>query len=49
MSAIALRDAMAAALRGDPSPIGVSDCYRAVRLIDLAYIAAGDPYGTAAV
>ena len=44
-----LREAMDAARRGDSPPISVRDCYRAVRLIDLAYIAAGNPYGTAAV
>jgi predicted dehydrogenase len=48
-SAIALREAMAAAAGGHPPPISVRDCYNAVRLIDLAYIAAGNPYGTAEV
>lgn len=48
-AATALRQAMAAAARGDQPPISVHDCYRAVRLIDLAYIAAGNPYGTAEV
>ena len=44
-----LRRTLTAALRGDRPPVGVEDCYRAVRLIDLAYIAAGNPYGTAEV
>jgi predicted dehydrogenase len=48
-SAMVLRQTMAAAARGDQPPISVHDCYRAVRLIDLAYMAAGNPYGTAAV
>ena len=48
-SAMALREAIDAAGRGDRPPIGVDDCYRAVRLIDMAYIAAGNPYGTAEV
>ena len=48
-SAMVLREAIAAAARGDRPPIGVHDCYRAVRLIDMAYIAAGNPYGTAEV
>ena len=45
----ALRETMAAAAGGNRPPISVEDCYRAVRLIDLAYIAAGNPYGTAEV
>lgn len=44
-----LRRSLDAAMRGNSPPVSVADCYRAVRLIDLAYIAAGDPYGTAAV
>ena len=44
-----LRRSVDAAVRGDPPPVSVADCYRAVRLIDLAYIAAGNPYGSAAV
>ena len=44
-----LRRSLDAAVRGDLPPVSVADCYRAVRLIDLAYIAAGNPYGTAAV
>ena len=44
-----LRRSVDAAVRGDPPPVSVADCYRAVRLIDLAYIAAGNPYGTAVV
>jgi hypothetical protein len=47
--AIILRDTMAAAAQGDAPPTNARDCYRAVRLIDLAYIAAGNPYGTAEV
>lgn len=45
----ALRRTLEAAAVGDRPPISVHDCYRAVRLIDLAYLAAGNPYGTAAV
>ena len=48
-SATVLRDTLDAARRGERPPIDVHDCYRAVRLIDLAYIAAGNPYGTAEV
>ncbi len=44
-----LRQAIEAAIRGDKPPVSVYDCYLAVRLIDLAYLAAGNPYGTAAV
>ena len=44
-----LRETLEAAGRGESPPISVHDCYRAVRLIDLAYIAAGNPYGTAEV
>jgi len=44
-----LRQIVEAAMRGDKPPLSVHDCYLAVRLIDLAYLAAGDPYGTAAV
>ena len=44
-----LRRSLDAAVRGDAPPVSVADCYQAVRLIDLAYIAAGNPYGTAAV
>ena len=44
-----LRRSVEAAIQGDQPPVGVVDCYRAVRLIDLAYIAAGNPYGAAAV
>ncbi len=44
-----LRRSLDAAVRGNPPPVSIADCYRAVRLIDLAYIAAGNPYGTAAV
>lgn len=44
-----LRATVEAAARGDKPPISVHDCYRAVRLIDLAYLAAGNPYGTAEV
>ncbi len=49
MPTISLRETMAAAARGDAPPTSVRDCYRAVRLIDMAYIAAGNPYGTAEV
>lgn len=44
-----LRRSLDAAVRGNPPPVSIADCYRAVRLIDLAYIAAGNPYGNAAV
>lgn len=44
-----LRRSLDAAVRSDPPPVSVADCYKAVRLIDLAYIAAGNPYGNAAV
>ena len=49
ISAKILRDTLDAVTRGNKPPIGVHDCYRAVRLIDQAYIAAGNPYGTAAL
>ena len=45
----ALRLTLEAARDGGAPPVSVRDCYLAVRLIDLAYIAAGNPYGTAAV
>lgn len=48
-SVMMLRQTMAAAARGDQPPVSVHDCYCAIRLIDLAYIAAGNPYGTANV
>ena len=44
-----LRHTLDAALAGQPPPVDVLDCYRAVRLIDLAYLATGNPYGTAEV
>ncbi len=44
-----LRHTVEAASKGDEPPVSVRDCYLAVRLIDLAYIAAGNPYGTAEV
>ena len=44
-----LRLTLEAARDGGAPPVSVRDCYLAVRLIDLAYIAAGNPYGTAAV
>lgn len=44
-----LRRIIDAAVNGNSPPVSVRDCYNAVRLIDLAYIAAGNPYGTAAV
>jgi predicted dehydrogenase len=48
-AALALRDAISCAAAGRPAPISMRDCYYAVRLIDMGYIAAGNPYGTAAV
>ncbi len=48
-AALALRDAIRCAAAGRPAPISMRDCYYAVRLIDMGYIAAGNPYGTAAV
>jgi predicted dehydrogenase len=48
-SAMVLRDSIAASARGDKPPISIYDCYCAVRLIDMAYIAAGNPYGTAEI
>lgn len=48
-SSSVLRRSVEAAVRGESPPVSVADCYRAVRLIDLAYIAAGNPYGTAEV
>jgi predicted dehydrogenase len=44
-----LRQTIEAIARGDKPPVNVRDCYLTVRLIDLAYIAAGNPYGNAAV
>ncbi|MDP6422665.1 MAG: Gfo/Idh/MocA family oxidoreductase [SAR202 cluster bacterium] len=44
-----LRRTIDAAVAGDKPPVSARDCYNAVRLIDLAYLAAGNPYGTAAV
>ena len=44
-----LRRSLDAAVRGDPPPVSVADCFRAVRRIDLAYIAAGTTYGGGAV
>jgi len=44
-----LRQTVEAAAKGGRPPVSVHDCYLAVRLIDLAYLAAGNPYGTAAV
>ncbi len=41
LAATALRDALDCWRRRDPPPIGVDDCYRAVRLIDQAYAMAG--------
>lgn len=48
-SALILRETINAAARGESPPVSVHDCYKAVRLIDMAYIAAGNPYGTAEV
>ena len=42
-----LRRTIEAAVAGGKPPVSARDCYMAVRLIDLAYLAAGDPYGTA--
>ncbi len=44
-----LRRTIDAAVSGGKPPVSARDCYNAVRLIDLAYLAAGNPYGTAAV
>ena len=44
-----LRRTIEAAVSGEKPPVSARDCYNAVRLIDLAYLAAGNPYGTAAV
>lgn len=44
-----LRQTLDAATNGEPPPVNALDCYCAVRLIDLAYLAAGNPYGTAEV
>ena len=44
-----LRWTIEAAFGGGKPPVSVRDCYHAVRLIDLAYLAAGNPYGTAEV
>jgi len=49
VSAKVLRDTLDAMVRREKPPIGVRDCFHAVRLIDQAYIAAGNPYGTAAL
>ena len=43
-----LRRTIEAAVAGGEPPVSARECYMAVRLIDLAYLAAGDPYGTAA-
>ena len=48
-SARVLRETIDAAAAGGRPPVSVVDCYRAVRLIDAAYLAAGNPYGTAAL
>jgi predicted dehydrogenase len=44
-----LRQSIEALMRDEKPPAGVRDCYNAVRLIDMAYVAAGNPYGNAAV
>ena len=44
-----LEQIVGAFVKGDRPPVGLGDCYLAVRLIDQAYLAAGDPYGNAAV
>jgi len=40
-----LRDTLDRWQRGEPPPVSVHDCYRAVQLIDQAYQLAGNPYG----
>lgn len=40
-----LRHTLACWQRGEPPPVSVQDCYRAVQLIDQAYALAGRPYG----
>jgi predicted dehydrogenase len=42
-----LRRTIEAAVSGGQPPVTARDCYMAVRLIDQAYLAAGDPYGSA--
>jgi predicted dehydrogenase len=44
-----LKDTVAALARGQMPPVGVRDCFLTVRLIDMAYLAAGNPYGNAAL
>jgi predicted dehydrogenase len=44
-----LRQTIEASADGRKPPVNVRDCYLTVRLIDLAYMAAGNPYGNAAV
>ena len=44
-----LEKIVGALIDGDRPPVGIRDCYLAVRLIDEAYVAAGNPYGTASV
>ncbi|RMF87041.1 MAG: hypothetical protein D6736_13705 [Nitrospinota bacterium] len=45
LSYLVLRDTLERWQRGEPPPVSVHDCYRAVRLIDQAYELAGRPYG----
>jgi predicted dehydrogenase len=47
--AAVLRQTIEASAAGRKEPVSVRDCYLTVRLIDLAYLAAGNPYGNAAV
>lgn len=44
LSYLVLRDTLDRWQRGEPPPVSVYDCYRAVRLIDQAYEMAGRPY-----
>ncbi len=44
LSYLVLRDTLDRWQRGEPPPVSVHDCYRAVRLIDQAYEMAGRPY-----
>jgi len=44
-----LKNVLDSVRAGAPPQVSVEDCYNAVRLIDSAYLFAGNPYGTAAV
>ncbi len=48
-SSSVLEKIVGALINGDRPPVGIRDCYLAIRLIDQAYIAAGNPYGTASM